>query len=730
MIRIISILFIVAFAFSAEVHAFSWEDWHGDVSSDWNVAGNWEGNTLPSGTERVRIDPDRYVGAGNSPVISSNSSFNTDNIRVEDGGVLTVGADLTATDDVQVRNGGVLNITDGDFILTGANDFVVEDDGSSVTVSGGTMTLAQDLYINGDGNGVDARPVFTVSGGTVDVSRDVNFDESGTDAPLLIVSSGSITVGRNLANSGGDVSIRISGTGTLTLDDNLNMTGSSDSMEVTGGTFHMDGGIISNDGWFSMSGGTYEVDGNTDLDGSGSYQFHNVTINNGDDLDQFNAGSIGISGDWNSQGTFNDRAADQVFNGSAGQTINANTSIQFYDLTINNTSVAGVTIDDDVTIDNSMTFTDGEVHTTSTKSLTFNNGSSVSGASDASFVDGPVTKIGTGAFIFPIGDSSQYQPLEISDPGGATDQFTAQYFEVNPGLTYQWNAVDAGLDHVSTEEYWELTEDNGNSVISVTLAWDANSDGVDNLSDLRVARWNGSMWTDRGNVATTGNTTAGTVRSDTIGSFSPFTLGSATSNNPLPIRLESFDAVFMSTSHNVELRWKTQTETNNKQFVVERSTDLVHYEEIMEVPTQARFGSSKHPLAYIEVDKRPRFGWNYYRLKQEDRDGTVEYHHVTGVYVPDVETETPGELTSVFGNPYPNPTSGLVSVLVGESASNRLKFELSDQLGRVVNSSKYDRRAGAEIVELEYHVAPGTYFLRCIDLEQELTTKVFRLMLE
>lgn len=79
--------------------------------------------------------------------------------------------------------------------------------------------------------------------------------------------------------------------------------------------------------------------------------------------------------------------------------------------------------------------------------------------------------------------------------------------------------------------------------VNVTLTWDVNSGGVTDLDDLLVARWDGDSWTSEGNGGTTGNTTTGTiVTSSAVTNFSPFTLASSTSNNPLPIELLSFSA--------------------------------------------------------------------------------------------------------------------------------------------------------------------------------------------
>jgi hypothetical protein len=138
---------------------------------------------------------------------------------------------------------------------------------------------------------------------------------------------------------------------------------------------------------------------------------------------------------------------------------------------------------------------------------------------------------------------------------------------------------EATIDHLSDCEYWIIDRTNGASNVNVTLSWDTTSCGVTNLTDLKVARWDGSQWRDHGNGGTTGGLSSGTViSSSAITSFSPFTLASSTTANPLPITLLRFNA--LQTKNEVTTSWATSTEINNNFFTIERSTDIANWEEI------------------------------------------------------------------------------------------------------------------------------------------------------
>jgi hypothetical protein len=72
-------------------------------------------------------------------------------------------------------------------------------------------------------------------------------------------------------------------------------------------------------------------------------------------------------------------------------------------LTIDNS--AGVTLSQADSISGVLTLTDGLLTTTTTNLITLNNSATVTGASNASFVNGPIKKTGNQAFIFPVGVS-------------------------------------------------------------------------------------------------------------------------------------------------------------------------------------------------------------------------------------------------------------------------------------------------------------------------------------
>src|SRR5262249_48817219 len=150
----------------------------------------------------------------------------------------------------------------------------------------------------------------------------------------------------------------------------------------------------------------------------------------------------------------------------------------------------------------------------------------------------------------------------------------------------------------------------------VWLSWDDFSGVVDDLTSIKVARWNGTQWKDHGNGGTTGNVSpsTGTVRTSAIvTSFSPFTLGSGNGNNPLPVQLLNFTAKLDGSE--VLLDWNTASEINSNYFVVDKTKDTNKFVEVARVQGA---GTTNLASTYSSIDKAPYSGISYYRLRQAD----------------------------------------------------------------------------------------------------------------
>ncbi len=496
-------------------------------------------------------------------------------------------------------------------------------------------------------------------------------------------------------------------TGNVTLADDASNSGSF----IT----DMRNNIITGTSSFTNNGSSVLFDAyNSGSNNFSNKYFGNVTYtrNNGDIY-------IGVGGsasnvvEYSQNLTLN--AASNILIGKIKFTGSGNSSIEqlgtqpivVQQLTIQKTGTGRVTLNDPVTITGSVTFISGIIYSSVTNSMIFENGATQSGASPISYLDGPVTKIGNTAFTFPVGKPGEFALISISAPLNVTDAFRAQYFTSDPAASgYNPALKDVTLDHLSASEYWVLDRTGGSSNVFVTLSWDASRSGaINNLTDLRVARWNGSLWKDEGNSLVTGNNAAGTVTSaGEVTSFSPFTLASASPLNPLPVNLISFTAG--KCNGNVCLSWVVANEQNLSHYEIEKSDDGSSFTRIVTV-IAANTAAQK---TYTAKDIAPYSSANFYRLKMIDSDGSFKYSKVIKVNVDYIKAVTM----------LPNPVDHF-TVLKGITGYSVLR--IMDLTGKVMLQQKIR----SDVQEINTSFLPaGMYLMQLKGSAKTVTLKLVK----
>lgn len=98
----------------------------------------------------------------------------------------------------------------------------------------------------------------------------------------------------------------------------------------------------------------------------------------------------------------------------------------------------------------------------------------------------------------------------------------------------------------------------------------------------------------------------------------------------LPVGLINFGAKVQS-DQTVLTTWSTSWEFNNQAFIVERSKDLITFEEIGQIRDVA--ANEKGTTSYKFIDASPYRGTSYYRLRQVDRTGSGQTFSAVGVVI-------------------------------------------------------------------------------------------------
>jgi len=156
----------------------------------------------------------------------------------------------------------------------------------------------------------------------------------------------------------------------------------------------------------------------------------------------------------------------------------------------------------------------------------------------------------------------------------------------------------------------------------------------------------------------------------------------------IPVELVSFTV--NAVKDEVELNWRTATETNNQGFEIERaSSSTTPVQEWVNVGYVAGFGTTTEPKSYSFIDSKLEAGSYTYRLKQIDFDGSFEYSNEINV---DVELPLQYALEQNYPNPF-NPSTK-ISYSIPEDGFVKLAVYnlLGEEVATIVNSfQKADR---------------------------------------
>lgn len=207
--------------------------------------------------------------------------------------------------------------------------------------------------------------------------------------------------------------------------------------------------------------------------------------------------------------------------GSGSQSLNFNSSTLIKNLKLNK-SGGSATLAVGLTVVGAITFVKGNLTTSSSYLLNLNNGGTVTGASDSSFIDGPIKKIGNSVFVFPIGKGISYRSIEISAPSVSTDAFSAEYFDSQQTLG---DSTDTTLTLLSTCNYWYFQRNAGTSNVYATFSWDNFLCGVYDTTTVRIGKWNGTLWSGLAKGTLTSSGMQGSLKTPaSISSFGYFAI--------------------------------------------------------------------------------------------------------------------------------------------------------------------------------------------------------------
>ncbi|MBS1629187.1 MAG: T9SS type A sorting domain-containing protein [Bacteroidetes bacterium] len=166
---------------------------------------------------------------------------------------------------------------------------------------------------------------------------------------------------------------------------------------------------------------------------------------------------------------------------------------------------------------------------------------------------------------------------------------------------------------------------------------------------------------------------------------------------PLPVTLLSFRA--QRQANQVKLNWTVENERDMLQYVVERSSNARDFDSIGQVTAQGL-------KSYQLYDTHPVTGMNYYRLRQVEISGKVEYSATVSVLF--------SSATEVM-DLYPNPASEYFNISTKMPLAGVALYDLNGKLVR-----RFDDLSGTYSLS---GLAAGAYIVHALGEDGQVLVK-------
>jgi len=293
--------------------------------------------------------------------------------------------------------------------------------------------------------------------------------------------------------------------------------------------------------------------------------------------------------------------------------------------------------------------------------------------------DGPVVSTNSGRWLH-LTDGGNMVASILDVPGGAgMGTINAQYY-THTGATriidgayyadrnYSITPATQPTNPVRVKLYIKKTELNNLITASSATAWPITS-----LSDLKIQKINSNPCNT---IITRGGSffpvlAWGELDADNffieieISSFSSFFMAPQVPSI-LPISLSSFTVKINQLD--AELNWQAETEAAGDQYVVERSTDGVHFTAITTI--QARNTGNSTRYGFTDVQAGKLSGKLYYRIRLVNKGGQPEYTAIrTAAFAKE----------GVKVNVLPNPGNGLYTLI--NQSTDIIRAEVYNAVG-------------------------------------------------
>ena len=565
---------------------------------------------------------------------------------------------ITATTLPTVTNGGLFNLTvnnTGGITLNGG-----------IAVSSSLNLLAGTLTNSAFNN-------ITMSAGSMIVrsAGRISIVPAGTSYDVKYTNSNTITSGPELQNNSVIRDLNINGTNNVTLNGNS--------------TVNRD--IILNSGNLSISSFTLSLNGGSNI----------------------------VSG------TLTGGATSKLTAGGSGN-INLPDIIsgKLNTFLINRTTNDVITLGGNLEVTSALNLTNGNINT-GTFALTLSNSVATSLTRANGYISGIFTRAvsTTGSYLFPLGNPSMGRMATVNyiTAPAVAGTLTAQFISGDAG-NYLTPLDDSGylLDTYSKVGYWQIDQNaNLGGVYNLSLNGEGFA-GVNNYPLLRILKRASSPpnspWYIDGTYSNGNGTNSNPVANRSgMSGFSQFIIAGNSIDNildgALPVELLSF--VSMIKGNNVQLKWITASEKNNKGFEVYRKNVSSDWQKIGFVEGS---GNSNSQKTYVFNDNNLFSNTYNYRLKQFDFNGNYEFYKLNS----DVIIGIPAKFG--ISQNYPNPFNPSTVINYSIPQNSLVTLKVYDMSGKevavLVNGQSAPGNYSVNFNAKAYNLSSGIYFYKIV----------------
>lgn len=385
----------------------------------------------------------------------------------------------------------------------------------------------------------------------------------------------------------------------------------------------------------------------------------------------------------------------------------------FSTLEVAGTVGTSFSIEDDITVTDSLLFSDAKIALNGT-TLQLGTATRTLTVADNGNADAYVQIIGgakvrvynpSTALTVPIG-YNPYLPVTIT----CATCTPTDFFDIGltPGVFADPTTSTNDISQNAVNGTWQITT-TANQPVDLSLGWEAIAEN--NVTDSAVLSiYNTAAvtgWDDEA-PALKG---AGPLFTASISNFTMngdyfFAVGDR-SNMVLPVEFVSFTAKAEGQDNlDARLQWATASEFNSAYFTIERSSNGNDWTAISQVEAA---GNSTSYLTYSYTDLNSlAAGSVYYRLRQVDLDGAATYSRIVRV-----QGAVSSTITRMVAYPNPVEATLTVDVEMGEtSVDGKNVVSLLDARGLTVRSQQVALAKGANRLSLNLSdLAAGHYTL-------------------